>query len=440
MKKIYLPVTLALLPWLLTAAVRLPALVGDNMVLQRDSEVNVWGWAEPGDEVAVTTSWNGCTYTATAGEDGKWITAVRTPCAGGPYTVAIDDGESIVLKNVMSGEVWLCSGQSNMEFPLRGYGSQPVAGALETLMEAGAYPSVRLFRVGREVSGVPLDDCHGAWQVSDMNSAATFSAVGYRYAVWLHKALGVPVGIIEADWGGCRIESWMAREDVLSISPDAMDSDAHHPEMNRVAALYNGMLTPLGNYTLRGFLWYQGESNIWNIDVYALQMELMVARWRELWGGGKLPFYFVQLVPYDYDAPGWRDGIHPNPVRLARLREQQARAAEAIPDCGMVTAIDLGDEFYIHPARKAEISQRLALMALCRTYGQGENIDDCGPVFQSVEYRDGKAYVTFTGRSTLLPLLEPVRGFRLAGSDRIYYPAEARVVRDLVDGTRTVEV
>ncbi len=420
--------------------VRLPSLVGSGMVLQRNSDARIWGRAEPGRRVTVTPSWGAEPAAVRADGSGRWSVRIETPDAGGPHTLTIDDGDPLVLDDILIGEVWLCSGQSNMEMPLRGFDSQPVNGSLETAMLAGEHPEIRLFRVSRAVSHEPQEDCTGTWQVSSMRSASGFSAVGYHFGLCLARALGIPIGLIESDWGATRIEAWMSREAARNVRHDILATDAEHDPQNRTGALYNAMIRPLTPYTLRGFVWYQGESNKGCHADYARNMAAMVAEWRDAWGGGeRMPFYYVQLAPFDYDIPMHRFRGERNPVLLPLLVEAQLRALELIPNADMAVNTDLGDAREIHPPGKRIVGQRLALLALAGTYGLS-GIDSRGPQFESVSFGEGRAVVTFRSESTLHPVDDPLEGFEIAGSDRVFQPAEPRVLHRGYDFSRQGEV
>lgn len=422
------------------ARVRLPALMGSGMVLQRDSEANVWGWTEPHRTVVVTASWDGAPHSTAADGTGRWRVALPTPGAGGPHTITIDDGEPLTLDDILIGEVWLCSGQSNMEMPLRGFDSQPVHNALETIMLAGEHPEIRLFRVARAASERPEEDCVGQWRVNGPEAAAEFSAAGYHFALTLARALRIPIGMIESDWGATRIEAWMSREAARGVDPEILATDAAHDEQNRVGALYNAMIHPLTPYTLRGFLWYQGESNKGYHAKYARDMAAMVSLWRTAWRDGEqMPFYYVQLAPFDYDIPMHRFDGQRNPILLPLLVEAQLEALDLIPNAAIAPNTDLGDAREIHPPRKDLVGQRLAFLALDRTYGSGR-IGCCGPRFESAAFADGRAVISFRSSSTLLPVDTPLPGFEIAGADRVFHPAEARVVHRDYDFTRQVEV
>lgn len=408
-----------------TGRVRLPSLIGSGMVLQRDCEARIWGWAAPDARIKLTASWDTQTHNVRADGEGRWDVRLRTPGAGGPYTLTIDDGERVTLDDILIGEVWLCSGQSNMEMPLKGFDSQPVHGGLDAAMRAGGYPGIRLFQVARATASEPQQDCTGKWETSSMRPASGFSAVGYYFGLWLHRALGIPVGLIESDWGATRIEAWMSAGAAQSVDEKILATDAAYDAQNRVAALYNAMIRPLTPYTLRGFIWYQGESNKGYHAKYPYDMAALAANWRAAWGGGEqMPFYYVQLAPFDYDIPMHRFRGEENPILLPLMVEAQIRALDLIPNTGMAVNTDLGDATQIHPPRKDLVGQRLALLALTGTYGC-EGIDSRGPLFERADFGDGRAVVTFRSNSTLIPTDTPLQGFEIAGKDRIFHPAEA---------------
>ena len=262
MKRFFLAAVVLLLAVQAEAEVKLPALLGSNMVLQRNTEVNFWGEASPRSRVLLTASWDGRTYDAKADAEGRWAMKIATGEAGGPYTVTVSDGKEVVLDNVMLGEVWVCSGQSNMEMPVSGFMFQPVEGAVDAIADAGMYPGIRMFTVPRVSSKTPLDDCDAAWQTATPASVGQFSAVGYFFGRMLYKALGIPVGLITSNWGGSTIEAWMT-VDAIDATPgiDHAVAKSGTYDNSIPQRLYNGMILPVCRYTAKGFVWYQGESN-----------------------------------------------------------------------------------------------------------------------------------------------------------------------------------
>ncbi len=391
------------------AKVKLPALVGDDMVLQRNTTVGVWGWAVPGATVRVTPSWNGKTYTARVAADSTWKVQVPTGEAGGPYQVTITDGTPIVLKNVMLGEVWVCSGQSNMEMPMKGFPGQMVIGSNQAIVESGKYKNIRLFTVARAQSKTPLADCSGQWKVASPASVVDFSATAYYFGRNLADALDVPIGLINTSWGGSWIEAWMSEESFSGVST------ARHNVSQTL--MYNAMILPAVNYTIAGFIWYQGEANQGTSQNYEELMARMIALWRERWGNPDLPFYYAQIAPYVYG------GV--SETSSALLREQQLKAMNSIPNTGMAVLLDQGDRTNIHPANKQVVGERLSYWALAKIYGV-EGIAYRSPEFKSMTVDGDKVAVEFDyAPNGLWPWDVPVDGFELAGENGVFFPATA---------------
>lgn len=436
MRKILLLVTCLLLGCLVAKAeVRLPALVGDNMVLQQNAEVSLWGWADPGAVVKVKTSWNHRTYRTRAQTDGKWLIHVSTTEAGGPYHIVIRSGNEVRLDNILLGEVWICAGQSNMEMPVQGYLGQPCLYAAETMRDARLYPDIRLFTVARNSTDSPQEDCQGAWLCPDPATVGAFSAVGYYFGRSLYQYLGVPIGLITTNWGGTNIEAWMSEESLAKLGVDAAYREKNWDEYYfPCSVLYNGMVVPLANYTAKGFIWYQGESNRGNAQDYAAMQVEMIRQWRELWGNEQMPFYLTQIAPYRYSGGEKR--------RSAILVEQQVKAAAAVPYCAMASTTDIGTYSLIHEPDKRSVGDRLSWLALSRDYGiPGVPAD--APTYRSMEVKDGKVIVSFNNLCAPDDQSDPrsfswlddagqvirsVKGFELAGEDRVFHPAKARLL------------
>lgn len=404
------------------AKVTVPDILGDNMVLQQQTDVKFWGTANPGKNVVITPSWSKEKVAVKAGSDGKWVAKVRTPKGShNPQTIKISDGEALTLKNVLIGEVWLASGQSNMEMPLGGFYNCPVENANETILESGKYRnSIRFVRIPWVHSLVPQDtvDCH--WVESAPENAPRFSAAAYYFAESVANTLDVPVGIIDCNWGGSPIESWMSRDVLAKKYPDVdLNNDniikrndwGHSPTV-----MYNAMIHPLINFTLKGFIWYQGEANIYGHASYAQRMADMVNLWRNDWGLGEMPFYFVEIAPFNY-------GEDLSPY----LREAQFKAQSLIPHSGMVCTNDLVldyEDVNIHPAMKKEVGMRLGFFALANDYGV-KGIKTHGPEFKAVEFKDGKARVTFNYAESGYNRMKDITGFEISGADKKFYPAKA---------------
>ena len=325
MKRILL--TLAALGTALTmqAKVVLPGIFGDNMVLQQQSEAQFWGKAAPGKKVTIRPSWSTQGITANVGKDGRWRAAVPTPEAGGPYTIELSDGERLTLRDVLIGEVWLCSGQSNMEMPVHGFPNQPVEGSAEAIIRARAATPIRLCTVKRSTARTPQEECAAQWLKHTPEAVAGTSATAYYFARYLQSVLDVPVGVIVTCWGGTPVEAWMDRETMSGFkefdlsfldNPDQIDRPQYKP-----CGLYNGMIAPLVPYTVKGFLWYQGESNRPNPTQYRALMPAFVKMLRERWAQGELPFYYVQIAPYRYDGPDAISGALLREAQLHNLKD-----------------------------------------------------------------------------------------------------------------------
>ena len=409
----------------LQAKVVLPALFGDNMVLQQQSEAQFWGKAAPGKKVTIRPSWSQKAVTTQTDREGRWRTSVPTPAAGGPYTIEVSDGESLTLRDVLIGEVWLCSGQSNMEMPMRGFNNQPVTGSADAIARAKASTPIRLCTVKRATARTPQEECTAQWEQNTPEAVAATSATAYYFARYLQEVLEVPVGIIVTCWGGTPVEAWMDRETMSGFEEfdlSFLDGAARIDQpQNKPCGLYNGMIAPLLPYTIKGFLWYQGESNRLKPVQYRALMPAFVKMLRERWGQGELPFYYVQIAPYRYE--------NSDEAGSALLREAQLRNLEEIPSCGMAATLDIGNENCIHPGQKEQVGTRLAWLALSKTYGL-KGIDADTPVYEKMEVADGKAYLTFrTGREGLAPLGDTLTGFEVAGADRMFHPATAQIER-----------
>jgi len=410
----------------LSAKVKLPALMADNMVLQQKTNVNLWGSAENGKNITINTSWDDKTYTVTTSQAGEWLVSVKTPAAGGPYEIIISDGEQTKLKNILIGEVWLCSGQSNMYMPLRGYSGQPIEGALDVIMQAKPGNNIRLFTVDRASSLSPEQDCSGKWYESTPKSVTRFSATAYFFALYLQQTLNVPVGLINSSYGGSKIQSWINKETFEHQYPDISldvlskkESDIKSPR-SEPTLLYNAMINPIKNYTIKGALWYQGESNRKDADMYSDLLTSMVELWRKDWKQGNFPFYYVEIAPHNYDNPLATDG--------ADVRQAQQDCLNRIPESGMVATGDLGNGPCIHPPKKREIGQRLALLALNKTYKQRE-LPYSGPLYKSSKTDGKNIVVEFSHVENGLNCpADKIEGFEIAGSDKVFYPADVELV------------
>jgi len=394
------------------------------MVLQQNTRIKLWGTSTPESTVTVSPGWDtqGIHYTTQSDREGKWLIEISTPGASyTPYHITISDGEAVTLRNILIGEVWLCSGQSNMEMPLNGFFNCPIMDSNQTIAEAGNYPAIRFATIPKTAALTPQENVPGKWMESNPENAQWFSATAYHFAMLVQRVLNVPVGIIHCSWGGSRVEGWLP-EEILSGYPDIDISEAGSEEAVhylKPMIMYNGMLKPLQNYTIRGFLWYQGESNVGKHKTYAERLATMVSLWRKEWELGEVPFYFVEIAPYEYGEGDWG----------AYLREAQFRAQELIPNSGMVSVNDLVEPFEstnIHPRNKTEIGKRLGYLALSETYGV-QGIRARGPVYRSMELTGNSIVLEFDRVEEGFSRMQDVKGFEIAGEDRVFYPARAEV-------------
>lgn len=433
-----------LLPALAAHAQVTPAaLFSDHMVLQQGMPVPIWGTASPGETVTVTL--NGQSQSTTAAPDGHWMVRLNKLPAGGPYDLQIAGKNTVVLHDVLVGEVWLATGQSNMVFTVSSK-AEFFAGMLDEDKEIAAanYPNIRMFTAATVKALTPQPNPIGSWKVCSPQTAGAFSAIGYIFARELSERLHVPVGIVTVAFGASTAESWLPRE-ALAADPqlkpmldsfDALESyyKAHphstvagappapstingHPQppttllrdpaedQHQPTVMFNGMMHPVIPYAIRGAIWYQGESIVGGaagVALYPHMMETLVRTWRTLWGEGDFPFYAVQLAPLD--------NISNNPV----VREQQEKIL-ALPNTGLAITIDAGDPANVHPKNKEPVGQRLALIALAQTYGQ--KVEYSGPVFQSMKIEGHAIKIKFTHAAAgLVAKGGPLTGFTIAGA------------------------
>ena len=423
MKKHFLTFLFLSVALMLGAKVKLPALVGDNMVLQQQTDARLWGWAAPGATVRVTPSWSGQTVTCQADAEGRWLVSVKTPAAGyTPYEITFDDGEPLTLKNILVGEVWLASGQSNMQMPLKGFGGCCVKNGADEIIRSADYPNIRFFVVTTEQAYEPREDCKGSWQVPSVHTSTEFSATAWFFATSLEKALRVPVGVVVSAYGGSKVESWLSRE-ILEGYPDVDLSreaiERCDPPYERPLLMYNAMICPIRNYTYKGIIWYQGESNVGTHKTYAQRLATMVDLWRRDFGLGEIPFYYAEIAPYDYDSPVQDE-------KSAYLREAQFRAQSLIPNSAMVStndAVETYERHNIHPRNKDVVGHRLSYLALNLTYGL-KQINCFGPQYKSWKAKGREAWVSFENLQMGICRNYDLRGFEVAGEDRVFYPAD----------------
>jgi sialate O-acetylesterase len=429
--------TLFLVASTLHADISLPKIIGSGMVLQRETDTAIWGWADPGEALSITCSWLKKTINVKANADGDWSTMLTTGQAGGPHTITLASSNTIKLEDILFGEVWLDSGQSNMEMPIA-----PVSKAYtgikgwETELAAANYPEIRIFQVGNIASKEPQKDVQpgvfiygvkippSQWQKCTPESARNFSSTAYFFARKLHKELGVPVGIVDASWGGTAIEPWIGRKRLTEAGFSEIvkkgESKPDQPKSKGIPSrLYNGMIAPLMPFTLKGAIWYQGESNNNAPATYKRLMQALVADWRDGFKSD-LSFYYVQIAPFTYKG------------NAALLREQQLQAL-SIPNSGMVVTADIGNLKDIHPKNKQEVGRRLALQALANDYGMKVICD--GPRLKQMDIKASQAILYFehTGAGLAIYGGDALKDFEIAGADQKFVKASA-----VIEGNKVV--
>ncbi len=426
MKKFGLFLMVLLLAVGTDAKVTMPRMFGNGMVLQRETKAYLWGSAKANTTMKIQTSWDNRTYLVKTDTNGKWRSSVMTPKAGGPYSITFNDGEKTVLEDILIGEVWICSGQSNMEMQMKGFKAQPVAGAIADCLHS-TDKELRMFTVKRNSQFAPIDTVSGRWMEANPGNTRDFSATAYYFGRELRQVLGVPVGLIVASWGGSACEAWMTPE-WLKAFPDAKipQSPADIKSKNRTpTVLYNGMLHPLIGYSMRGVIWYQGEDNVPRYKTYADMLSTMIRGWRSDWQQGDFPFYYCQIAPYDYSLIDWD-------TNSALLREQQSKVERMVENTGMAVLMDAGLEYGIHPRKKREAGERLAFLALRNTYGIAGIPEHAR--YQSVEFKGDTAIVAFDRSKEWVYFDHGTtsRLFEVAGQDRVFHPAKAWVDRNRV--------
>jgi sialate O-acetylesterase len=436
------------------AAVTLPTLIADHMVVQRNVPVHIWGNAGPGESVSVT--FRGETKTALADPLGQFRVYLAAGGAGGPFQLRVKGANEIVLNDILVGDVWVAAGQSNMEWPVRW------AGDPEAEIAAARHPRIRLFRAMHRVSEYAYDDLWGKpWAECAPETVADFSAVGLHFGRNLQEKLNVPIGLIQIAWGGTPIDSWTSFGALTSDAslmpalaewarmmrghPAALlryqqsarqwEAAAARAKAARIAfdepapakpvgpegpwkpgVIFNGMVAPATRYAIRGVIWYQGESNtaLTRAPLYGRLFRAMIEDWRRAWGLGGLPFLFVQLAGFGADSESdWPE-----------LREAQRRALSET-NTAMIVAIDLGERDNIHPKNKREVGRRLSLAARALVYG--ESIEWSGPLFRRVTAESAALRIWFDHASGLTARDGEPRGFEVAGEDRLWSPAAARI-------------
>lgn len=407
----------------LKAQTQLPSVFANNMVLQQKEKVAIWGKDNPNSQINITTSW-GAKSSTKVDENGFWKTKIKTEKASfNPESIVIKGSTTITLKNILIGEVWFCSGQSNMDMPMSGLGKSKVLNA-DKYLEKSVNKNIRLFNNPRAASTSPNFETGGKWEVSDKISAKRFTAIGYIFGLQLFEKLNVPIGIIESAWGGTRIESWIPKQELLKYK-DIKFAKTLPKEQNkqkRPTFLYNAMIHPFKDFKVKGFLWYQGESNRTKPKPYASLMKDLISSWRTQWNDNTLPFYFVQIAPFNY-------------VKLKKgkvnydnfIREAQLKTAQTIKNTGLVVTTDLGDCNDIHPAKKGEVAKRLANWALANQY-KFSKLNYKSAEFKSMKVNENQAILNFNffNKDEFIST-ENINGFSIAGADKVFYPAKVSI-------------
>ncbi len=406
------------------AEILLPAIISDNMVLQQNADVKIWGWSSnPTEKLLIWGSWGQDTV-STQAKIGEWSVVIHTPPAGGPYSLFIKGDGLTEIKNVMIGEVWLGSGQSNMQMPVDSV-SKGFAGVLnfrQKIREAD-YPEIRFFQVFRKISENPQDDCMGRWVVCTPETVGGFSATAYFFSKNLYDSLRIPVGVIHSSWGGTPAETWLPEAAVMDdsvLAAGAKKLKFYDWWPVRPGLAYNAMIHPLINYTIAGAIWYQGESNSANPLYYRKLFPELIRTWRKLWNKD-FPFYYVQIAPFKYREP----------MGATLVREAQLMAL-TVPNTGMVVTNDIGNVSDIHPRNKEEVGRRLALWALANTYGK-TGIVYSGPLYKSMGVKKNKIEVSFDHvDGGLVKKGRELCCFEIAGDDKVFVPARAKIKGDKV--------
>ena len=409
------------------AKVRLPHLVSDNMIIQQQTDVRLWGWTKPGRTVVATTSWSNQRAETKADKQGRWLLTVRSPKASyEPLSITFDDGDGkLIINNVLAGEVWVCAGQSNMEMPVKGFGNCPVKDYNKEIITASRPYQVRSAKIPSIMRMTPQEDADTEWRQCSPQTVGEFSATGYFFAKTVNQALDIPIGLIEANKGGSRVESWLTKENLQKYTSEPTDSDGivnfkKEWDYHRALVWGNGTFNPILNYTVKGILYYQGCSNVGDPgDQYSERLKLLVEQWRSQFNLGDIPFYFVEIAPYHYDNVDADWG--------AKLREQQYKASKLIPNSALVCTNDCVYPYettQIHPAQKQKVGERLAYLALNKTYGFDKVICE-SPSFKDMQVKGDTVMLHLDNEFGAISRFEGIEGFEVAGADRVFHPAKA---------------
>jgi sialate O-acetylesterase len=401
------------------AIIKLPPILSSNMVLQQNSKTTLWGWSDPSERFVIISSWKTEADTIVALNTGKWKAKIDTPKAGGPYTITIKGRRNtIVLENILIGEVWILSGQSNMEMS----NNQQI----KDILPKSANTNIRFFTVDKKTSEHPQDYAEGQWVSCDEETLKRFSAAGYFFGKKLHDDLNVPIGLIQSAWAGTPIELWEP-ESVIESDPimkkAASEIVVKTHRAHQPGYIYNAMIYPISNYTIAGALWYQGESNTPRAYAYEKMLTSMIGAWRKQFEQ-EFPFYYVQIAPWTYEIPSFEGAL---------LMEAQTKAL-SYPKTGMVVITDLVDDVTnLHPQNKKDVGERLALLALAETYGKNIPVHK-SPILTTMKIDKGKANLYFSDAPNGFITKDGGKPteFMIAGSDKKFLPAEVKIEKDKI--------
>lgn len=409
------------------AQTKLASIFTDNMVLQQKDNVNFWGWDKPGQKIVVSTSWNHKSYTVNTDQKGRWTVKLSTPAASKQnYEITVSNGQLLTLKNILIGEVWLCTGQSNMEMPLKGFKGQAINGSNDMILRS-ANPYIRLYTVPRSSITTEQENSKPSpWKIAAPETVSSFSATGYVFGKLLQEMLDIPIGLVNISYGGSSAQAWMSAGTLKTFPGISIPAktDTIRQVSRTPTTLYNGMIHPVIGFGVKGAIWYQGESNYEDPDLYAQLFPALVKEWRSEWGLGDFPFYYAQIAPYNYQllTPGQ---TLKEKYNSAYLRDVQRKSVTVIPNTAMAVLMDIGEEKSIHPANKEAGGKRLALLALANTYGM-KGFGAESPAYQSLEIKEHEATVKFTHAANGLSTFgKELTQFEVAGEDRHFYPATA---------------
>ena len=403
------------------AQLKLANIFADDMVLQQKSSTAIWGKADPGTTVQIINTWDNKKYSCKVANDSSWVIKIATPEASyNQQTITVVSNDTIItLQNILIGEVWLCSGQSNMEMKMKGILNQGVEGYLNaTLNSKNEY--IRYFDVTKRTTIKIRKDVQGSWAIASPVTTGEFSAAAYFFARTLQKNINVPVAIISCNWGGSRIEAWMSPE-ALSSFDFVKFPQTKEDNKDLVLAptvLYNGMLNSLAGYAIKGVLWYQGESNLDVCEQYPALFEAMHNDWIKKWGIGDFPIYFAQIAPFEYR-------MYDPAAKSHMMREAQLKISQTQPNTGMIVLMDIGDSLTIHPPQKLQVGERFAYLTMAKLYGI-DYLDYKSPSFKSMKIEGDKVFVSFDSENGVTFLDNPRNGFEIAGEDRKFYPAQVK--------------